>query len=68
MKTILKQGLLCISFASLFSCNGDKTPGAIRATNKDDYYQMRGYGDSLPNDSIREVVREDSIRIYNGRP
>ncbi|HET6228046.1 MAG TPA: hypothetical protein VFF27_17310 [Bacteroidia bacterium] len=36
----------------------------IEGSNKDDYYQMRGFGDSIP-DSVRELKRQDSIRIKN---
>jgi hypothetical protein len=68
MKTTFKYAFFYFLVTTIFSCNGDKTPGAIRETNKDDYYQMRGYGDSIPNDSMREVIRKDSIRIYKGRP
>jgi|1185.fasta_scaffold82632_2 hypothetical protein len=37
----------------------------LEGSNKDDYYQMRGYGDSIPSDSIRKAKTLDSIRIAN---
>ncbi len=52
----------------LYSCGNDSNHSSgngavIEGSNKDDYYQMRGYGDSIPSDSIKEQVRLDSIRI-----
>jgi hypothetical protein len=68
MKTLRKTFLLSSLICLMYSCNTDSNhssgnPAVIEESNKDDYYQMRGYGDSIPSDSIREAKRLDSIRI-----
>ena len=50
-----------------YSCKTDNNHASgnsavMEGSNKDDYYQVRGYGDSIP-DSIREAKRLDSLRI-----
>lgn len=54
--------LLCLACSCNSNSNGKGS--VMEESNKDDYYQMRGYGDSLPSDSLKEEVRQDSIRIW----
>jgi hypothetical protein len=70
MKTIIRTGVIASFVCLTYSCKTDNNTstgnGAVmEESNKNDYYQMRGYGDSIPSDSIREQVRLDSIRIAN---
>lgn len=64
--TILAFLLLISAPVFLQSCRNEHgNPGnsVIEGSNKDDYYQMRGFGDSIPSDSIKNEKRKDSIRI-----
>jgi hypothetical protein len=67
MKTINKLFLIFTFLCFIYSCTDDDTlisnGSVMEESNRDDYYQMRGYGDSIPSDSLRELVRLDSIRI-----
>jgi hypothetical protein len=68
MKTIITicavSSLVCLTYSCKTDNNNSTGNGAVmEESNKDDYYQMRGYGDSIPSDSIKEQVRLDSIRI-----
>lgn len=60
-KTFSLLFLVCF----VYSCNNHSTGnGAVtEGSNKDDQYQRSGYGDSIPSDSVKELVRQDSIRI-----
>jgi hypothetical protein len=69
MKTFSKTILIFSVLYFTYSCNTDNNDSngasVMEESNKDDYYQIRGYGDSIPSDSIREAKRRDSIRILN---
>lgn len=69
MKTVTSISCMfffCLSFLFLPACKNEKhnpENGVIEESNKNDYYQMRGFGDSIPSDSIKKEKLKDSIRI-----
>lgn len=70
MKTISKIWVFFLFVSLTYSCKTDNNNSSgnsavMEGSNKDDYYQSRGYGDSIPSDSVKEQVRLDSIRIAN---
>jgi hypothetical protein len=71
MKIINKIFLIFSFWLLTYGCNTDKghrdNGSVMEESNKDDHYQMTGYGDSIPSDSIREAKRLDSIRISKSK-
>lgn len=70
MKPLHKLPCLLLLLGFIYSCSSDTNHstgnGAVmEGSNKDDAYQMGGYADSIPSDSVREAKRLDSIRIEN---
>ena len=64
-KVILSVALSILFLQACKNEHGNPGNGVIEGSNKDDLYQMQGFGDSIPSDSIRKQVEEDSIRIFN---
>lgn len=68
MKTFKSTFYILSSLLILSSCGNDGNHASgnsavMEGSNKDDIYQRSGYGDSIPSDSIKEEIRQDSIRI-----
>lgn len=67
MKTFKNTFYILSALYILSGCGNDNhhtgNGAVIEGSNKDDIYQRSGYGDSIPSDSIKEAVRQDSIRI-----
>ena len=69
MRRINKIPCLFLLLWTAYGCDTDNNHsggnGAVmEGSNKDDIYQISGYGDSIP-DSVKEAARLDSIRIHN---